>query len=77
MKRRVERKYIDSWIAENSPNGMAKLALQAGVSTGLIGKAREGYAPRKAGSRLMFCRVLDIAEDVLFPILPDGEEQAS
>lgn len=39
-------KAIDEWIEENGPNGVAKLAIGADVSTSIINKIRTGYLPR-------------------------------
>ena len=74
-QRTVNREPIDLWIDKNGPNGIAKLAIESGVSSSLLGIVRRGHAPGKGSTRLAICRVLGIDEDIVFPLV--SEKSAS
>lgn len=76
MARRVNKRPLNQWIDENKPSGLAKLALQSGVSTGTLDKVRAGYVPPREGTRQRISRALGISENELFPAR-DGKEKAS
>jgi transcriptional regulator with XRE-family HTH domain len=77
MNRRVERDILDMWIDQNKPSAVAKLALESGISASTIEKVRLGYVPPKKSTRRRLYECIGVSENELFPILPDGEEQAS
>lgn len=64
----VNRALIDSWVDTNGPDGLAKLAAIAGVSTSLLQKVRIGLIPKKRFTRLKISNALRVAEDALFPV---------
>lgn len=66
MNKTVNRRIIDNWTDENKPNGMAKLAIKAGVSSSMLEKLRLGEIPAKEQNRLRICRALEVQEDELF-----------
>lgn len=68
MDIKVRRSIIDKWIDQNAPNGVAKLALESGVSTSLINKLRLGEAPKKEGMRVKIAEAIGVAADELFTI---------
>lgn len=74
MDRTVRRKYIDNWVASNGPNGMARLALKANVSTSLLEKARLGFVPKTEHKRKAIAEALNVNTEILFPVLEHGKE---
>lgn len=77
MIRRVERQLLDEWIDRNGPDGISELAIASRVSASLIAKIRIGCVPKKEITRMKLCRAIEVTEDELFPVLPDGEDKAS
>lgn len=73
----MHREHLDIWIEKNGPNGMAKLAIESGVSLCTLTKVRSGYVPTRANTRKRIYQTIGVSEGELFPVLPDGEERAS
>ena len=59
MKTTVQTHYFEEWIKEHNPNGAERLAIKAGVSTGIIYGCRRGKAPKKLSTKLKIVRALD------------------
>lgn len=70
----VERKYIDTWVDRNGPDGLVKLAQLARVSSSLMSKVRNGQVPKLAATRLRISKALKLKEEDLFPVVEHGEE---
>jgi len=66
-ERSVDRDLIDAWIYENRPDGISRLAVESGVPSDTIAKARRGKAPAKI-QRQRLATTLNQPEDVLFPL---------
>lgn len=78
MKRRiVKRELIDQWINEKYPDAISQLAAASRVPASSIAKIRNGRVPKDSGKRQSLARAIGTTENKLFPIVPDGEEQAS
>jgi DNA-binding Xre family transcriptional regulator len=69
QNRWVNRELLDAWIESNSPEGVAKLALRAKVSTSLINKMRSTLnAPTKQITQDAICKAMHCTVEQLFPI---------
>lgn len=77
MNRKVDRKYIDSWVTKHRPNGIEKLAEKAEISSSMMNKVRIGRVPKREYTRRRICRALKIQEDFLFPPVAADVEEAS
>ena len=58
MERTVNVDIINEWIDEKNPNGVAKLALELGVSISTVNSARLGIAPKRRSTRKKFWEFL-------------------
>jgi len=67
MKKRVHRQLIDTWVQENGPDGVSKLALKSGVSSSMISKVRVGRVPFKIITRRALAVAIGVEESALFP----------
>lgn len=65
--RTVKREIIDRGIEARNPNGMAKLALECGLSTETLGDVRRGHIPRTYNCSKI-AKVLGVTVDELFPV---------
>jgi hypothetical protein len=74
MNRTVNRKYIDDWVDANGPDGIAKLALKAKVSSSMVQKARLGLAFKTEYRRRLLADAIGVKEELLFPVVQNGEE---
>jgi hypothetical protein len=75
MNRRVNRRLIDLWVLENAPDGIARLAIKARLSSSLLTKVRSsGRVPTKPTDRRRLAEAIGVAEDELFPL---ADEKAS
>jgi transcriptional regulator with XRE-family HTH domain len=70
---RVDIEILNSWIANNGPDGVAKLAVGAGLSTATIQRARTGRVPKKIATRKAICSFMKISESELFPEQEDNQ----
>lgn len=73
MDRQVNRKIFDTWIEDNSPDGLSKLAVNSNVSSSTIGTIRRGHVPTKPVRRAL-AAAMNRTEDELFPL---AREEAS
>lgn len=68
MDRRVNRPLLDSWIEQNGPDGVSRLAVESKVSADTIKRSRaSGMAPKKLSTCLLISGVLGVNVDELFP----------
>lgn len=72
----VNRSKIDDWIRRNGPDGLAKLALKARLSTSLLSKIRGGKVPKPL-SQTLLAAALECSEDEVFVPVSEGQDQAS
>jgi transcriptional regulator with XRE-family HTH domain len=77
MQRVVNRKLIDSWIADAYPNALTKLSVASKVPASSISKIRQGRVPKDRLKLEALARAIGVEVDQLFPVLPDGKERAS
>lgn len=63
----VNRQIIDTWIKQNRPDGIAKLANKSLVPSNTIAKVRVGNVPRSELIRGALAEALDVKESELFP----------
>jgi transcriptional regulator with XRE-family HTH domain len=74
----VNRPIIDNWIKENSPDGVAKLAMKSGVSTHQIVRVRLGNVPKSLKRQEKLAKALAVKVESLFPeVWIDDDELAS
>lgn len=75
MSRRVNRQIIDNWVLDNAPDGVARLAIKAGLSSSLLSKVRSsGRVPTRPTDRRRLAQAIGVTEDDLFPL---ADEKAS
>jgi len=69
MNEYTNRNIIDKWVAENGPNGLAKLSAYCGVSTRLLAVIRSGSLkyPKRYSTRKKICDFLNVKHVDLFP----------
>lgn len=77
VSRKIERKLIDRWVENHTPDGLLKLAQKSGVSSSTIARARIGDVPKKPITRQRLAKAVDATEDQLFPLVTAGVEQVS
>jgi|GEM_PF-2565902 len=68
-ERTVVRALIDKWIDDHKPGGDSKLAIKSGKSASTISKVRNGFVPKKEGTRIDIAEAMGFAEDKVFPKL--------
>ena len=69
----VNRSLIDAAVKRNQPDGLAKLALKAKVSTSLLSKVRCGKVPKKY-NRASIAEACECSEDSVFQVVTATEE---
>lgn len=77
MRRTIRREILDEWINEAYPNALKKLSDKSDVPVNSISKIRNGRVPKSEKQRRQLAKAVGVKESELFPVLPDGEEQAS
>lgn len=64
---KVNTEMFKDWLDENGPNGIAKLAIETGLSVSLLQKVRSGVAPKKQSTRKRILAALGFNECEFFP----------
>lgn len=77
MKKTVNRAPIDEWIRAAYPNGLYRLAEKSGIPVNSLTKIRLGWVPKNERRRAELAKTVGVEESELFPVLPDGESEAS
>lgn len=77
MQRRVNRKFIDEWLAANYKNAVTKLSNASDVPANSISKIRNGRVPKDFEQLKALAKAIGVDVDILFPVLPDKKGKAS
>lgn len=77
MKRSVNKEIIGKWFEENAPDAVTELRRLTKIPVSSLQKIRSGRTPFDEERRKRIAHAIGVPVDELFPIVTDGEEQAS